>query len=296
MEEQYCSSSSGSSSLFLSGGGMKVVAFLGALELLPWARREHIVSGVSAGALLALLLAVGYSPAELQRLLLEEDWNRHFAESFSFARLARGAAPASQAFVRACLARWLRAKGLSARVTFAQLAARGARLRCVAADLDGGALRAFDARATPDVPAAQAALAAMAVPLYFRPVEIGGRRYVDAALVNNTPLSLCPERPLLALVTHCGAPCLGGWERCLALPKLRLDLLGHAELLCLESGSRVVHMPEVSEEVHLFRADEVSVRALLQAGRLGVFAALRPAPLLALLALLLLRLPPPPPR
>jgi hypothetical protein len=275
--------------LFLSGGGMKVVAFLGALELVGTKRFEWI-SGVSAGALLALLLAVGYSPAELLHLLVEEDWNRHFAESFSFERLGRGVAPASQAFVRRRLVRWLRDKGVSGRVTFRGLVG----LRCMAADLEGGGLRRFDCQATPEVSVVLAVLASMAVPLFFGSVEIAGRRYVDAALVNNTPLSLCPERPLLALMTHNAAPHLGsGWMRCLALPKLRMDLLARAERHCFEGGL-VIHMPAVSEAVHLFRVDSSSVRTLLEGGRLAVFASLRPGPLLTLLALTLLRLAPPP--
>ena len=60
------------------GGGVKGIAFVGALE----AAREHgierwvNVAGTSAGAIIAALLAVGYRPDELRRILEETDYNQ----------------------------------------------------------------------------------------------------------------------------------------------------------------------------------------------------------------------------
>src|SRR5215212_391067 len=60
------------------GGGVKGIALVGALE----AAREHgierwvNVAGTSAGAIIASLLAVGYEPRELRRILEETNYDQ----------------------------------------------------------------------------------------------------------------------------------------------------------------------------------------------------------------------------
>jgi len=276
--------------LFLAGGGMKTAAYLGALELLG-AEGFASLSGVSAGALLALLLTAGYAPKEIVELFYSEDWNRLFADSFSFGRLSQGRAPATRRFVRSTLASWLRARGVPSRATFGWLAARRGRpsFACFAVDLDAAVIRRFDAASSAEVRVLDAVMASMAVPLFYEPVVIEGRRYVDAALVNNAPLSLCPERPLLVMTTKPPPAPLTGWGSCLAAPWLRSCLLTAAELLCFSRGC-VVHMPSPPADVHVFRLDRGSLRLLLSQGRLALFARLHSTELLALLALAVARL------
>jgi len=273
-------------SLLLSGGGLKVAAFLGALEALPGS--FEAVYGVSAGALLAALLAVGYAPREILALLQSEDWSRVAASSFSFARLAAGAAPASRAAMRRLVASWLGAKGVRRDATFASLEGRIAPLGCFAADLDGGELRLLDAASAPEVRLLDALMAAMAVPLLFEPVLLQGRRHVDAALANNSPASLCPVAPRLVLATHDAAP--EGWgESLLLLPWLRCNLLARAEERSARPGVFLC-MPRAPERVHLFRADAERLELLFRHGALAARAAPRLPELLGLLALALLRL------
>lgn len=80
----------------------------------------------------------------------------------------------------------------------AAVAASGRRLLVGATDLDTGEDVKFD-ETFDDIPAAVKASAA--IPAFFSPVEIGGKRYVDGALRHNTPLSLAyKERPALEVV------------------------------------------------------------------------------------------------
>lgn len=59
--------------LELEGGGIRAIGFLGALSLLDLSNLKA-VSGVSAGALVGMLLAIGYTPKELLDILPKIDF------------------------------------------------------------------------------------------------------------------------------------------------------------------------------------------------------------------------------
>lgn len=278
--------------LFLAGGGMKTSAYLGALDLLG-VEQFSSISGVSAGALLALLLSVGYRPRCICRLFQEEDWSALFSESFSFERLARGRAPVARERLDRTLSGWLQRKGVPRGATFAWLRERGggARFSCFALDLEAVRLMRFDSETSPGVRLLDATLASMAVPLFFSPVRLRGRKYVDAAVLNNAPLSLCPERPLLALVPfQAPPPCLrNSLGQHLSPAWIRSSLLTTAELTSFQGG-RVVHMPRAPSDVHVFRLESEALARMLSSGRLAITVSVLKAEVLLLLTLAVLRL------
>src|SRR5690242_1583725 len=61
----------------LQGGGAKGLAHIGVLQ---WLEDHHIpidyVAGTSMGGLVGGLYATGHSPAEIQRIVGDVDWNR----------------------------------------------------------------------------------------------------------------------------------------------------------------------------------------------------------------------------
>ena len=62
--------------LVLSGGGALGSAHVGVLKVLEELRIPiHCVAGTSMGAVVGGLYAAGYTPDELEDLLLEVDWN-----------------------------------------------------------------------------------------------------------------------------------------------------------------------------------------------------------------------------
>jgi NTE family protein len=64
--------------LILSGGGLRVISFIGVLQVLE---QENMLSkirefcGVSAGALVGTMLALGYSLQKIERFFLEYDFS-----------------------------------------------------------------------------------------------------------------------------------------------------------------------------------------------------------------------------
>ncbi len=158
----------------LSGGGVKTAAQLGALEVLA----EHgcvptRYVGTSMGAVVAAVLAAGLS--------LDEAIHR-----LGSIGKERVAAIDRTAFVKGIFARSF-LKGEPLRETLGSLlpvqrfADLVLPLSVVTADLDSGDLVVFGAGGE-DAPLADALAASCALPVFYPPVEIGGRRLADGGL------------------------------------------------------------------------------------------------------------------
>jgi len=66
--------------LVLSGGGARGLAHIGVLKVLEKNNiRPSLISGCSMGALIGALYACGYSPAEIERLMLLQNWEILFS-------------------------------------------------------------------------------------------------------------------------------------------------------------------------------------------------------------------------
>jgi len=60
--------------LVFQGGGVRGVAYAGALQELPASFRVHTVAGASAGSIVAALLAIGKTPDQIKSLLSEKEF------------------------------------------------------------------------------------------------------------------------------------------------------------------------------------------------------------------------------
>lgn len=158
----------------LSGGGIKGLCHAGVLKALE----EHgitpnILSGVSAGAVVAVLYADGYSPDEIAKLF----------EDISFRRMTKIQIPDGGFFRIDAFQKFL-AKNLRAK-TFEELKIP---LRVVATDLDKGRSIIFSTGKLLDP-----IIASCSVPVLFSPKMIDGVRYVDGGVFKNFPVSTIRE-------------------------------------------------------------------------------------------------------
>lgn len=187
------------SRIYLSGGGICAMAHVGALQEL----HKHITfktvkewMGVSAGALVAMCLCIGFTLEELEHFSVKFDfenikeydtipgWLLHFGIDTG-ERLHR--------LVEACL----HVKGLSSDITFSDCLKRsGKGLRVLATDLNSAKLRTFSATETPNYRIADAVRASMSYPYYFQPFRCPetGHFLSDGGIVSNYPLFTIPER------------------------------------------------------------------------------------------------------
>ncbi len=184
--------------IYLSGGGICAMAHVGALKEL----KQHIPlkavkewMGVSAGALVAMCLCIGFTLDELEHFSVKFDfenikeydtipgWILHFGIDTG-ERLHK--------LVNACL----HVKGISEDITFSECLTKfGKSLRVLATDLNSAELRTFSATETPNYRISDAVRASMSYPYYFQPFRCPetGHFLSDGGIVSNFPLFTLTE-------------------------------------------------------------------------------------------------------
>ncbi|HUO87059.1 MAG TPA: patatin-like phospholipase family protein [Thermoanaerobaculia bacterium] len=189
--------------LVFEGGGVKGVAYGGALQVLAAVgglERVERVGGTSAGSITALLVALGYSAEEITAIILDLDFRRFRDGTFlrDSERLFEeyGWYPGNTA---TCLFECLVERRLGDRLaTFADLHRRAATdpafrdLYVVATDLDRSHWVVFSHESPQhaDVPLAHAVRASMSIPFYFTAQRIAGQTLVDGGVMRNYPIDL----------------------------------------------------------------------------------------------------------
>jgi len=194
--------------LVLSGGGALGLAHVGVLrELEAMHVPVDCVAGTSMGAIVGGLYSAGYSPAELERLVVELDWNAFLRDRPDRRKLPYRRKVDDLTY----LTRWevgvsrdgvVLPAGLVAGhrlgVELQLLALRAAGIddfdrlplpfRAVAADAANGETVVLSGGDLAD-----ALRASMAVPGLFTPVELDGRLLVDGGVVANLPVDAARE-------------------------------------------------------------------------------------------------------
>lgn len=161
--------------LALGGGSFRGLAHVGVLEVLDHeGLRPSWVTGTSAGAIAAALLAFGVSPTEMHEAVESVGWG-------TIARV-RPLVPIGTLTNEGLGAALVRTLG-DARIESSDIP-----LQVVATDISTGERVLLD-----QGPVAPAVMASSCVPGLFMPVEIDGRLLVDGALVENVPVRAARE-------------------------------------------------------------------------------------------------------
>jgi len=190
--------------LLFSGGGVRVISYLGAIQVL----QEHNVlksvrefCGVSAGALVALLLALEYPLHVIERFCYEFDFSTmHSFEPESLLESVEHFGLDSGESIKTLLRKILHHKGFGPNTTFEELhvSGRAKRLRLWASDIQYMRLVEFSAKATPTMPIVVAIYASMALPMYFTPVQHPETKtlLLDGGMLDNYPLCSLTEEEI----------------------------------------------------------------------------------------------------
>ncbi|MEI6410826.1 MAG: patatin-like phospholipase family protein [Bacteroidota bacterium] len=184
--------------LVFEGGGVKGVAYAGALEYLESKQLLNNLKGVagtSAGAITACMMSVGYSGSQIGTIVSgmslsafeDHEWIGRTFEHY-------GMHP-GDAFLA-----WLRQqiaaspKGLTEDATFNDLHAKGCLdLHVFASDIYDQSIREFSYETSPNVVVAEAVRASMSIPLFFNAWQFTNNNpddhlYVDGGMVYNYPI------------------------------------------------------------------------------------------------------------
>jgi predicted acylesterase/phospholipase RssA len=174
--------------IVMKGGGVKGLAFAGALielEKYYWFDR-HV--GTSAGAIAAVLLAASYTPRELATLLLEKNF-RDFMDA-PWWKLPLNLLWSKGCFPGETCRLWI-ANLLTNKIPrLAEIPMSALNGALVYAARQGSGTLTFDsAGERKEAVAAFAARCSMSIPFFFFPVAVDGRRVFDGGLRNNFPLT-----------------------------------------------------------------------------------------------------------
>lgn len=182
--------------LVFSGGGVKVIALVGALRVLEekgYLRKVKEVCGVSAGAFLSFIMASGCSIQKIEALILELNFGviRNMTpEAFLGFPETFGIDDGKQ-LVEFLIYICRTDLNLDPFITFKDFAQISKyNFRCWATDLNTHAAREFSYNITPSVRILDALHASMCLPMYFTPVPdpITGHLLTDGGVQGNLPL------------------------------------------------------------------------------------------------------------
>jgi NTE family protein len=186
--------------LIFEGGGVKGIAYVGAMQVLQ--QRGVLdgvkrVGGASAGAINALIFGLGYGIAEQQQILRSAEFRKFLDSSFGvirdIRRLAKHFGWYRGDFFAGWIADLVRQKLGSERATFADLKASGRPdVYMIGTNLSTGFSEVFSFERHPDMALAQAVRISMSIPLFFAAVRHGPREdvYVDGGVMLNYPVKL----------------------------------------------------------------------------------------------------------
>ncbi len=185
--------------LVFEGGGVKGLAYLGAMRVLQHKgvldsiRR---VGGTSAGAINAALHAVGYSNDEQRRIMYELDFERFKDDSWGALRdsrrLMREFGWYKGDYFHSWISGLIAARQGSAELSFRQLHERGRPdLYVCGTNLCTGFSEVFSWEHTPEMRIADAVRISMSLPLFFTAVRNARQDvYVDGGVLDSYPVKL----------------------------------------------------------------------------------------------------------
>jgi NTE family protein len=183
--------------IVLSGGGIRAIAHVGALEVLEEKNLLRSVTefvGVSAGAFVAFTMVLGYTLKEIRLLCSLYDFSRirNLEPEAAFAFPTTFGLDDGSNLVK-LLETLMRHKNISIDMTFGQWQQTyptAAHLRCFATDLFETRPREFSATQTPNIRLVDALRATMSLPGYFIPVSDveSGHMLTDGGILHNFPL------------------------------------------------------------------------------------------------------------
>lgn len=185
--------------LVFEGGGVKGIAYVGALEVLEQKgilKDIERIGGTSVGAINAVLLGCGYSNEEQLKILRDLDFEEFKDDSFGFMSDAQRLVTEYGWYKGDFFHRWIgkviKDKLGTPDVTFEELTRKTGRdLYLIGANLSTGFGEIFSAEHTPTMRVVDATRISMSLPLFFAAVRNPrGDVYVDGGLLSNYPVKL----------------------------------------------------------------------------------------------------------
>lgn len=188
----------------MSGGGIKGVSFIGALDYLNNIKYIDITKiknwvGTSAGALVALLLSCGYTTLEIGDFVIDFDFTKiNLDISVDNVFLNYGINNGER--FEFILKSFIKNKFNLDDITFAELyKITNNNLLIIGTNFTKCCEEVFSYKTTPNMSVLIAARISCSIPVFFTPVLYNGNYYVDGCIKNNFPIDQCNIKTTLGL-------------------------------------------------------------------------------------------------
>jgi NTE family protein len=184
--------------LAIKGGGVKGVAYVGALQVLEKQgifQNLERVAGTSAGSLMALMIACGYDVPGIDKLMRSIQFKK-FMNGWNPLRLLTSYGLHSGDYILQYAQQVLEGSplGLKGDARFEDLHQRGGKaLYVFSCNINTQEIKEFSFEKTPGAPVAEAIRASMSIPFFFKAYRFShgdDHIYVDGGTIYNYPLSL----------------------------------------------------------------------------------------------------------
>ncbi|MCF7918375.1 MAG: patatin-like phospholipase family protein [Candidatus Cloacimonetes bacterium] len=190
--------------LVLSGGGARGLAHIGVLKVLEeYKIMPDYITGTSMGSIIGALYSLGYTAAEIEDIVMSQDWDELLYDHVPMSRLSLeekndqsryiGSFPIEgyKIMLPKSLVTGQNVSQLLTRLTISahqveDFSNLPISFLCIATDIETGEAVILDSGYLPE-----AIRASMSIPSLFCPVEYEGRLLVDGGLVRNLPVTDC---------------------------------------------------------------------------------------------------------
>ncbi len=189
--------------IVFEGGGVKGVAYIGALEVLDKKgilKDINRVAGTSAGAIVALLVGLKYSITEIRTILFNMNFEDFMDDKAGFARdgyhLIKNYGYCEGKTLRNFIEKLVFDKTGNKHITFKQLSFVGSYigLYFIGTDISNAERQVFSSKTTPDVKIAEAVLISASYPFVFPLSGLNSINpdniYCDGGLIDNYPIRI----------------------------------------------------------------------------------------------------------
>ena len=187
--------------LCLSGGGIKLISFIGTLKYLTQNNYINIkklkqIIGVSAGSIIAFLITIGYTIDELEDFILNFHFNKLLSE-FNTEKLLFDYGIADTNNIKKLLSILLYKKINKKNITFLELFnLHKIKLDIGVSNITKNNFEIFNHINKPNMNVIDAIIISCSLPIIFKPIKINNCLYSDGGVLNNFPLQYFNKKNL----------------------------------------------------------------------------------------------------
>ena len=179
--------------LVISGGGIRGICALGLLQKLFEAHHlDHINTfiGTSAGALINLLLVIGYYPVDILNIFLGIDFNLIMKYDVNTIFNEHCIGLFTQSTIIYIIQKMMIGKGINLDITFQELFDKTQKtLIMTGVCINTNQCEYFSYKTFPDMKVLTAIKITSCVPVMFKPISFDNKLWIDGGVIDNYPIA-----------------------------------------------------------------------------------------------------------